>query len=65
MPLRQPEINAQVEAMRGFWHPTAVNITLGMRSREQVERNAQLYSQAVPEELWADLRDQGLIRAAG
>jgi D-threo-aldose 1-dehydrogenase len=39
-----------------------VNVTLGMRTREQVERNARLHADPVPEALWAELRDQGLIR---
>jgi aryl-alcohol dehydrogenase-like predicted oxidoreductase len=45
-----------------FTHPAVVNVTLGMRSREQVERNARLHADPVPEALWAELRDQGLIR---
>jgi len=45
-----------------FTHPAVVNVTLGMRTREQVERNARLHTDPVPEALWAELRDQGLIR---
>jgi D-threo-aldose 1-dehydrogenase len=45
-----------------FTHPVVVNVTLGMRTREQVERNARLHADPVPEALWAELRDQGLIR---
>jgi D-threo-aldose 1-dehydrogenase len=42
-----------------------VNVTLGMRSAEQVERNAHLYGAPVPDELWADLAARGLIKSAG
>ena len=45
-----------------FTHPAVVNVTLGMRTREQVERNARLHADPVPEALWAELRDHGLIR---
>ncbi|MFE5144294.1 aldo/keto reductase [Streptomyces fagopyri] len=43
-------------------HPSTVNVTLGMRTREQVERNADLQRSTVPQALWDDLRSQGLIR---
>ncbi|MDX5569402.1 aldo/keto reductase, partial [Streptomyces sp. ID05-04B] len=44
-------------------HPDVVNVTLGMRRADQVVRNAGLHRRPVPEALWDDLRDQGLIRA--
>ncbi|MCX5264580.1 aldo/keto reductase [Streptomyces sp. NBC_00199] len=44
-------------------HPTVVNVTLGMRSPDQVARNAELHRRHVPEALWDDLRAQGLIRS--
>lgn len=43
-------------------HPSTVNVTLGMRDRSQVTRNAELQRSAVPPDLWDDLRCQGLIR---
>ncbi|MFD8214404.1 aldo/keto reductase [Streptomyces sp. NPDC059697] len=43
-------------------HPGVVSVTLGMRTAEQVERNAELYHRPVPAGLWDDLRAQGLIR---
>ncbi|MEW2120564.1 aldo/keto reductase [Streptomyces sp. NPDC005474] len=43
-------------------HPSTVTVTLGMRDRSQVTRNADLQRSAVPPELWDDLRCQGLIR---
>ncbi|WP_449353510.1 aldo/keto reductase [Streptomyces shaanxiensis] len=44
-------------------HPAVVNVTLGMRTAEQVGRNVELHAQGVPDGLWAELRAQGLIRA--
>ncbi|MFE4634952.1 aldo/keto reductase [Streptomyces sp. NPDC056773] len=43
-------------------HPSIINVTLGMRSAAQVTRNAELHGRPVPEDLWDDLRAQGLIR---
>ncbi|MFF9762908.1 aldo/keto reductase [Streptomyces caelestis] len=45
-----------------FTHPAVVNVTLGMRTARQVIRNTDLHRQHVPEELWKELRAQGLIR---
>ncbi|MFJ7048158.1 aldo/keto reductase [Streptomyces sp. NPDC101112] len=45
-----------------FSHPSIINVTLGMRSEEQVRRNVDLYRRRVPEGLWDDLRTRGLIR---
>ena len=42
-------------------HPAVVNVTLGMRTPEQVARNVELYRKGVPEALWADLRSLDLI----
>ena len=44
-----------------FTHPGVVNVTLGMRNAEQVARNTELHRRHVPEALWDDLRDRGLI----
>ncbi|MDF3145728.1 MULTISPECIES: aldo/keto reductase [unclassified Streptomyces] len=44
-------------------HPSIINITLGMRTPEQVVRNVELHDQRVPDGLWHDLRAQGLIRS--
>lgn len=43
-------------------HPSVVNITLGMRSKEQVVRNAELFSTGVPTAVWSDLQEAGLLR---
>ena len=44
-------------------HPAVVNVTLGMRSADQVARNAELHAKPVPAELWSTLRAEGLIRS--
>ncbi|MEV8100127.1 aldo/keto reductase [Kitasatospora sp. NPDC085879] len=46
-----------------YTHPCVVNVTLGMRTAEQVERNAELHRRPVPAALWERLRAEGLIRA--
>jgi D-threo-aldose 1-dehydrogenase len=43
-------------------HPNVVNVTLGMRTADQVTRNAQLHRRSTPAGLWKDLLGQGLIR---
>jgi D-threo-aldose 1-dehydrogenase len=44
-------------------HPSIINVTLGMRTPEQVGRNVKLHDQQVPDGLWDGLRTQGLIRS--
>ena len=46
-----------------YTRPSIINATLGMRSPDQVARNAELHRRHVPEALWDDLRAQGLIRS--
>ncbi|WP_291051748.1 aldo/keto reductase [Herbiconiux sp.] len=41
-------------------HPAVVNVTLGMRSGEQVDRNADLYAAEVPDSLWPALGKQNV-----
>ncbi len=43
-------------------HPAVVNVTLGMRTADQVAQNVALYHSGVPDELWPALRSEGLIR---
>jgi D-threo-aldose 1-dehydrogenase len=43
-------------------HPCVVNVTLGMRSAAEVQRNVDLYNGRVPPGLWSDLRAAGLLR---
>ncbi len=45
-------------------HPAVVNVTLGMRTPQQVARNVELFRGGVPDALWAHLRANGLIRTA-
>jgi D-threo-aldose 1-dehydrogenase len=44
-------------------HPDIINVTLGMRNRQQVVRNVELHRRHIPDGLWDDLRTQGLIRS--
>jgi D-threo-aldose 1-dehydrogenase len=43
-------------------HPAVVSVCVGVRSPEQIERNATLYQQGVPPQLWRDLKAEGLLR---
>jgi D-threo-aldose 1-dehydrogenase len=44
-------------------HPAVATVCLGARSAEQIQRNATLFDDPIPELLWADLREQGLLRS--
>ena len=46
-----------------FSHPSVINVTVGMRDAGQVARNVELHGRSVPDALWDELRDRGLIRA--
>jgi D-threo-aldose 1-dehydrogenase len=46
-----------------YTHPSIINVTLGMRTPEQVGRNVELHDRRVPDACWDDLRTQGLIRS--
>ena len=39
-----------------------VNVCVGARSPEQIERNAALFEQRVPADLWPALKGEGLLR---
>jgi len=43
-------------------HPAVANVCLGMRSREQVRRNAALFETPIPVGLWSALKSEGLLR---
>jgi D-threo-aldose 1-dehydrogenase len=45
-------------------HPAVANVTLGMRTAAQVQENLARYRRGVPEQLWTDLIDRGLIEAS-
>ncbi len=43
-------------------HPAVVSVCVGVRSAEQMERNAALYRTPIPEDLWSELKAEGLLR---
>jgi D-threo-aldose 1-dehydrogenase len=43
-------------------HPAVASVCVGARSAEQMERNATLYRERIPPDLWSDLKVEGLIR---
>jgi D-threo-aldose 1-dehydrogenase len=43
-------------------HPAVVSVCVGARTPAQVERNATLYREGVPPEVWAELKSEGLLR---
>lgn len=43
-------------------HPAVVDVCVGARSPEQVQRNAARYAEEIPAELWAELKAEGLVR---
>lgn len=57
--LRLPQVAAQFPLL----HPAVGSVCLGARSRDQVERNAKLFQVEVPQELWVDLAERGLIHS--
>lgn len=44
-------------------HPAVKSICVGARSPEQVEQNAALFQVSPPSALWAQLKEEGLLRA--
>jgi D-threo-aldose 1-dehydrogenase len=44
-------------------HPAVVSVCVGARSPEQVQRNARLLGARIPQGLWDELRDAGLLHA--
>ena len=44
-----------------YRHPAVTSVVLGMRTPEQVQQNLELAAQSVPEALWNELRELGLI----
>jgi D-threo-aldose 1-dehydrogenase len=43
-------------------HPAVVSVCLGARSPSQIERNARLHREGVPQEAWVELKASGLLR---
>ncbi len=56
---------SMVEAAFQFplMHPSVVSVIPGGQSVEQMEQNLRVAEATVPAALWADLKDQGLMRA--
>jgi D-threo-aldose 1-dehydrogenase len=46
-----------------FRHPAVVNVTVGASKPEQISQSAERMAAEVPEELWQDLQERGLIPA--
>ncbi|MFI2363028.1 aldo/keto reductase [Promicromonospora sp. NPDC019610] len=42
-------------------HPAVANVTLGMRTAQQVDTNMALAEATVPEQLWKELAEDGLV----
>jgi D-threo-aldose 1-dehydrogenase len=42
-------------------HPVVAGIVVGMRSAQEVTRNAESFRAVIPPQLWADLRSEGLL----
>jgi D-threo-aldose 1-dehydrogenase len=53
----------QAAAQFPLAHPAVATVCLGARSPAQVARNAALFDQPVPNDLWHELADAGLLRA--
>lgn len=45
-------------------HPAVVSVMLGARGRDQVEQNAAHFAVEIPEQLWSELADAGLVRGS-
>jgi hypothetical protein len=43
-------------------HPAVVSVCVGARTAKQVETNVLLYREAIPADLWRDLKDMNLVR---
>jgi D-threo-aldose 1-dehydrogenase len=43
-------------------HPAVVSVCVGARSASQIERNAALYAERIPTDLWAELKADHLLR---
>jgi D-threo-aldose 1-dehydrogenase len=43
-------------------HPAVASVLTGARSAAEIERNAELFATPVPDDLWAELKAEGLLR---
>jgi D-threo-aldose 1-dehydrogenase len=44
-----------------YRHPAVTSVVLGMRTPAQVKQNLDLAAQSIPDELWTDLHERGLV----
>ena len=44
-------------------HPAVATIALGMRAPEEVTENVEVFAPGIPADFWAELKDEGLLRA--
>jgi D-threo-aldose 1-dehydrogenase len=45
-----------------FAHPRVCTVLLGVRSIEELEKDLRWLDIPIPQELWADLKHEGLLR---
>jgi D-threo-aldose 1-dehydrogenase len=43
-------------------HPAVVSVCVGARTAKQIERNASLYRESIPSDLWSELKARGLLQ---
>lgn len=53
---------AAVALQFAYAHPAVMSICIGARNVEQQKRNDDLFTRAVPQQVWTDLREARLIR---
>ena len=46
-----------------FGHPAVASVLAGVRGPEHVRRNLRWFAETVPQDLWLELKDEGLINA--
>lgn len=44
-----------------FGHPAVTAVVVGARSPEEIEESAALLARPVPDRLWSELRDEGVV----
>jgi D-threo-aldose 1-dehydrogenase len=45
-------------------HPAVVSVVVGVRTADQVRSSVERFEREIPDALWADLRESGLVRSA-
>jgi D-threo-aldose 1-dehydrogenase len=43
-------------------HPRVCTVLLGVRAIDELEKNVRWLDVSIPDELWADLKSEGLLR---